>query len=80
MKEVPVSEAEVKLLELLDEVEQGTTIAITREGKIVAYIAPYKHARAQMARDAIQGIRELQKHTKPATAEELIAWKNDGRK
>ena len=40
MKEVPAPEADVKFLELLDEVEQGTTIAITREGKIVAYIAP----------------------------------------
>jgi hypothetical protein len=32
-----------------------------------------------MARQAIQGIRELQKHTKPVTVDELIAWKNEGR-
>ena len=79
MKEVPFSEAAVKLFELLDEVEQGTTIAITRDGKVVAHIAPYERDQARMARQAIQGIRELQKLTKPVTAEELIAWKNEGR-
>jgi hypothetical protein len=28
---------------------------------------------------AIQGVRELRKHTKPVTAEEIIAWKDEGR-
>jgi prevent-host-death family protein len=78
MKEVPASEAAVKLFELLDEVEQGTTIAITRDGKVVAHIAPYQRDQARIARQAIQGIRELQKLTQPVTAEELIVWKNEG--
>jgi prevent-host-death family protein len=77
MKEVPASEAAARLFDLLDEVEQGTTIAITRDGKVVAHIAPYERDQARMARQAIQGIRELQKLTKPATAEELIARKNE---
>jgi antitoxin (DNA-binding transcriptional repressor) of toxin-antitoxin stability system len=61
MKEVPASEVEIKFFELLDEIEQGTTIAITREGKIVAYIAPYERPSSN-TREAIQGIRELQKN------------------
>jgi hypothetical protein len=28
---------------------------------------------------AIQSVRELRKHTKAVTAEEIIAWKNEGR-
>jgi antitoxin (DNA-binding transcriptional repressor) of toxin-antitoxin stability system len=58
MKEVPASEVEIKLL--LDEIEQGKTIAITREEKIVAYIAPYERPSSN-TREAIRGIRELQK-------------------
>jgi antitoxin (DNA-binding transcriptional repressor) of toxin-antitoxin stability system len=79
MKEIPASEAAVKLFELLDEVEQGTTIAMTRDGKVVAHIAPYERDQPRMGRQAIQGIRELRNHTKAVTAEELIAWKNEGR-
>ena len=80
MKHIQASEAKAKFSELLDQVEQGATIAITRHGKVIAHIAPHADGRRQLAREAIEGIRELRKHTKPVTAEEIIAWKNEGRK
>jgi prevent-host-death family protein len=79
MKRIQASEAKAKFSELLDEVEQGETIAITRHGKVIAHIAPHEDNRRRTAREAIEGIRELRKHTKPVTAEEIIAWKNEGR-
>ena len=79
MKHIQASEAKAKFSELLDEVEQGETIAITRHGKVIARIAPNEDARLQRTREAIKGIMELRKHTKPVTAEEIIAWKNEGR-
>jgi prevent-host-death family protein len=80
MKQIKSSDAKARFSELLDEVERGETIAITRHGKIIADIAPHAEGRRQLVREAIEGIRELRKHTKPVTAEEIIAWKNEGRK
>ena len=79
MKQIKSSEAKARFSELLDEVEQGETITITRHGKVIAQIAPNEDARLQRTREAIKGILELRKHTKPATVEEIIAWKNEGR-
>ena len=79
MKHLSVSEAKAKFSELLDQVEHGETIAITRHGKVIAQVAPNEAARLQRTREAMRGIRELRKHTKPVTVEEIIAWKNEGR-
>jgi prevent-host-death family protein len=80
MKQIKSSDAKARFSELLDEVERGETIAITRHGKIIADIAPHADGRRRLVREAIEGIRELRKHTKPVTAEEIVAWKNEGRK
>ena len=79
MKHLSVSEAKAKFSEMLDQVEHGETIAITRHGKVIAHIAPNSDAKRLSARKAIEGIIELRKHTKPVTVEEIIAWKNEGR-
>ena len=79
MKPIKASEAKARFSELLDQVERGETIAITRHGKIVARLAPDEENRRRTAREAMEGIRELRKHTKPVTVEEIIAWKNEGR-
>jgi len=51
----------------------------TRHGKVVAHIVPNEDKKRQTTREAIEGIRELRKHTKPVTVEEIVAWKNEGR-
>jgi prevent-host-death family protein len=79
MKHLSVSEAKAKFSEMLDQVEHGETIAITRHGKVIAHIAPNADAKRLSARKAIEGIIELRKYTKPVTVEEIIAWKNEGR-
>ena len=80
MKHLSASEAKAKFSELLDQVEQGETIAITRHGKVIARIAPDEDAKRLSAHEAIKGIIELRKHTQPVTVEEIIAWKTEGRK
>ena len=79
MKQVEAAIAEVQLEELLDEVERGETIAITRHGKPIARIVPDPARRQEEIDAAIAGIKELRKHTKRTTVEEIIAWKNEGR-
>jgi len=79
MKQIQASVAKAQLSELLDEVERGETVVITRHGKPIARLVPDEEARRERGADLIERIREHRKHTKPVTVEEIIAWKNEGR-
>ncbi len=59
MREFGAFEAKNKLGQLLDLVEQGEEITITRHGKEVARLVPARPARSrEQARAALQRIRE----------------------
>jgi prevent-host-death family protein len=60
MREIGAFEAKNRLGQLLDLVEQGEEVVITRHGKAVARLVPPKtgFSRAE-ARDAAQRIREM---------------------
>ncbi len=80
MKQIQSSVAKAQFAELLDDVERGETIIITRHGKPVARLVPDEEARRARVARAIEGIKELQKNGPRATIEEIIAWKNEGRR
>jgi antitoxin (DNA-binding transcriptional repressor) of toxin-antitoxin stability system len=40
MRHIQASEAEARFDELLDQVENGETVAITRDGKVIAIFGP----------------------------------------
>jgi len=78
MKQVGVYEAKTQLPRLLDEVEQGETITITRYGRPIARIVPL-HGERRTVKEAIEAIREFRKGHRldGITIRELI---NEGRK
>jgi prevent-host-death family protein len=80
MRRVQASAAKARLAELLDQVERGETVIITRHGKPVARLVPDEDRRREDARRAMAEIKELRKHVKPMTIEEIIAAKNEGRR
>jgi len=80
MKSVSVSVAKAQLLGLLDDVERGETIVITRHGKPIARLVPDEDRQRDEAQRALAEIREAQKHAPHATAEEILAWRDEGRK
>lgn len=80
MKQIQASIAKAQFAELLDDVERGETVVITRHGKPIARIVPDEEARRERARLAIEGIKALQKSGPRATIEEIIEWKNEGRR
>ena len=80
MKSVQASTAKAQLAELLDQVEKGETVVITRHGKPIARIVPEPDERKRDVLAVIAEIKELRKHTKPATADEILGWRNEGRK
>jgi prevent-host-death family protein len=80
MKEVQMSAAKARLSELLDEVERGATIGITRHGKRIARVVPENAARDEEVREAMAAIEEMRKHMPKVTREEILAWRDEGRK
>lgn len=77
-REVQASEAKTHLPQLLDEVEHGETIIITRHGRAIARIVPEAHLRQQEIDQAIEDIKELRKRTGTVTLEEILAWRHAG--
>jgi prevent-host-death family protein len=80
MKEIQASVAKARLAELLDQVERGETVVITRHGKAIARLVPDEGARRTDARRAMDEIKEMRKHAGRATVQEILAWRNEGRR
>ena len=79
-REVQASEAKTHFARLLDEVERGETIVITRHGQAIARIVPEAHVRQQEIDRAIEDLAELGKQTGTITVEEILAWRHEGHK
>ena len=80
MKHIQATELKAKLAELLDEVERGQTLVVTRHGKPIARIMPDEEARRAESRRAIAEIRELRKGAGKATIEEILERRDEGRR
>ena len=80
MKTIQASEAKTHFLRLLDQVERGETIVITRHGKPVARISPQAEVDGKRVKQAMESMRELRKRTKPVSLEEILAWRDEGRR
>jgi len=80
MKEIQASAAKARFAELLDQVERGETVVITRHGKAIARLVPDEVARREDARRAMAEIQEMRKYAGRATVQEILAWRDEGRK
>jgi prevent-host-death family protein len=78
--EYQASDAKAKWAELLDEVERGRTVRITRHGKTIARIVPEAEARAAEVAEAIEGLRALRERTGKAPLDEILASRHEGHK
>ncbi len=78
MREVQASEAKTHLPQLLDDVERGETIVITRHGRAIARIVPETQRRQEEIDKAIEAIEALRKRTGKIKVEELLSAKHDG--
>jgi prevent-host-death family protein len=80
MKQVQFSTAKAQLSDLIDEVERGETVVITRHGKPVARLMREEDGRRADALRAMAELKELRKTAGRATVEEILAWRDEGRK
>ncbi len=80
MREIQASEAKAHLASLLDEVERGETLIITRHGKPIARIVPEAAHRQEEVGKAMEDIKALRLRIGKITVEELISAKHEGHK
>lgn len=80
MREIQASEAKTHLPRLLDDVERGETLIITRHGRAIARIVPEASRRRREIDAAIEDIRALRRRTGKITLEELLESRHEGHK
>ncbi len=80
MKEIQASAAKARFAELLNQVERGETVETTRPGKPLARLVPDEESRRADARRAMAEIEAARKHAPRVTKEEILAWRDEGRK
>jgi len=80
MRQIQASEAKTKFLQLLDDVERGDTLVITRHGKPIARLVPEQERRQAEIEAAMEGIRALRSKFGRITVKELLSARDEGRK
>jgi prevent-host-death family protein len=80
MREIQASEAKTHLPRLLDDVERGETLIITRHGRPIARIIPDVDRRQDEIDRAMANIKALRRRTGKITLDELRSAREDGRK
>ncbi len=80
MREVRASHAKAHLAELLDEVEHGETVVITRHGRPIARLVPEVDRRQAEIRAAIAEIKEFGRRMPKHSAAEIRGLIGEGRK
>jgi prevent-host-death family protein len=79
MREIQASDAKARLPQLLDAVERGETLLITRHGRAIARIVPEAHLRQEEIDRAIESIRGLRLRTGRIAVAELLSARDEGR-
>jgi prevent-host-death family protein len=91
MKHVGIFEAKTNLSRLIEQVEKGETVTITRNGKPVAKLVraqaeptaeddPFSPDKIEKRRQALKQLREIANELKiNPTQEEIKRWINEGR-
>jgi prevent-host-death family protein len=78
MREIQASEAKTHLPQILDDVERGETVIITRHGRAIARIVPEAQRRQAEIDRAIDGIKALRRQTGKITVHELLSARHEG--
>jgi prevent-host-death family protein len=80
MRQIQASEAKTHLPELLDEVERGATLIITRHGKPIARLVPETDRRQSEISEAVARMQSRRRHAPSITVQELLSAREKGRK
>lgn len=79
MKHVSLSEARANISDVLDAVERGESVQINPDN-LLASQGPVDAERIEQGRQAMRELMELRKKNGRATVEEILQWRDEGRK
>ncbi|MGA2886618.1 MAG: type II toxin-antitoxin system prevent-host-death family antitoxin [Terracidiphilus sp.] len=80
MQTIQASEAKTHFLRILNDVERGQSVIISRHGKRVARLIPEGEVDRERAKRAFANIRALRELNLPVTAEEILSARDEGRR
>lgn len=78
MRDIQASDAKTHLPQILDEVERGETVRITRHGRPIARLVPEASRRQAEIDKAVENIRTLRRRTGKITLEEILSFRHEG--
>ena len=79
MQTIQASEAKTHFLRILDDVEQGKSVIVTRHGKRVARIIPEKQIDDAQFERIKEEMRALRQRVGKMSLEEIRSARNEGR-
>lgn len=80
MREIQASEAKTHLPQLLDDVERGETVVITRHGRAIARLVPEAQRRQAEVDEAIEALGRLRARVGKLSLEDLLSARHEGHK
>jgi prevent-host-death family protein len=80
MRKIQFSEAKARLSELLNDVERGETVIITRHGRPIARIVPENEEREADTLRTMERIEAFRKSMPRMTLAELLSFRHEGHK
>ncbi|MGH9587060.1 MAG: type II toxin-antitoxin system Phd/YefM family antitoxin [Acidobacteriaceae bacterium] len=80
MRTIQASEAKTHLPQLLDDVERGATLIITRHGRAIARLVPEQSERQAEIDEAIRAIKKAQRHAPRISVDEILSARDEGRR
>ena len=78
MEEVQASDAKARLAEILDQVERGESVVITRHGRSIARIVPERSGRQTDIDRAIESIKSLRKRAGKMSVADILSARHEG--
>ena len=78
MREIQASEAKTHLPQLLDEIERGESIIITRHGRPIARLIPEDVIRRDGQAEAVERLKALRATMPRVPLDELMAMRHEG--
>jgi prevent-host-death family protein len=73
MRDIPASDVRTRLFQILNEVERGESVRVTRHGRPVVRIVPEAQRRQAEVDRAIESMKELRKRTGKIPLEQLLS-------
>jgi prevent-host-death family protein len=79
MQTIQASEAKTHFLRILDSVERGETIVITRHGRPIARISPEAEIDRERVARAVEEMKALRRKIGRLSLDEILSARDEGR-